>query len=109
MSTAPSPLHGRLWPRALLLLLALLLPAAHPAASPTAPALAVPGESVEYDALDTALRAPYRASHRSAAPPRPAPALHRPAAPAAGPGRPAPAPPRPPHTLPTLRTVVLRC
>lgn len=108
MSTPSRPPHGRTWPRALVLLLTLLLPVAHPAAALTTPALAVPAESVEYDVLDTALRPPHRASHRSAAPPRPtpAPAVPRPATAALVPP---PTAPFPSYGLNHLRTVVLRC
>ncbi|MFI9150710.1 hypothetical protein [Streptomyces sp. NPDC053367] len=107
MSTAPSALRGRrTWPRVLVLVLALLL-GAPPAANLTAPALAVPGEIVEYDLLDTALRPPHRVLHRPAAPARRAPARPRP--PAVPARRPVPAAPLPSYGPDVLRTVVLRC
>ncbi|MET9734232.1 hypothetical protein ABZZ79_27385 [Streptomyces sp. NPDC006458] len=110
MSTTSRLARGRTWPRMLVLVLALLLGAPPVTGGLTAPALAVPGESVEYDVLDTALRPPARSAHRPAAPTRPAAAPHRPAAPRQGPGHPLrPASPRPPYALRGLRTVVLRC
>nr|WP_239158414.1 hypothetical protein [Streptomyces sp. SID13726] len=66
------------------------------------------GEIVEYDVLDTALRPPARAAHRTAVPSRPAPRRDT-APPAAPEARPHPAPPRQPYALPALRSVVLRC
>ncbi|MGC0330967.1 hypothetical protein RKD23_003957 [Streptomyces sp. SAI-170] len=105
MSTTPRLVRSRRWLRALALALALLLPGAPSAAAGlTAPAaLAVPGEIVEYDVLDTALRPPHRVLPRPAAPPRPTPAPRRPPAPRV------PAAPLPSYGPDVLRTVVLRC
>ncbi|MER5749545.1 hypothetical protein [Streptomyces sp. NPDC002088] len=109
-SSAPHlPSYGRGWLRALVLLLALLVPGAH-AEIHAAPAVAASGGTVEYDVvLDTALRPPARAAaHRPAVPPRPAP-LQDPA-PEAAESRAGLAPVETscaPHA--TLRTVVLRC
>ncbi|MFD9000775.1 hypothetical protein ACFV0T_07315 [Streptomyces sp. NPDC059582] len=109
-STAPrrTP-YGRAWLRALVLLLALLVPGTH-AEVHAAPAVSgVSGETtVEYDILDGALRPPARTAHRPAAPLRPAP-LPDPAPGAArGPACTAPlGSAYPPH--PALSTVVLRC
>ncbi|WP_264932264.1 hypothetical protein, partial [Streptomyces sp. A012304] len=63
----------------------------------------VAAETCEYDALDTALRAPAGGARRTLAPPRPAPRPAR--ATRAVP----PAPPRPAHPLDAPRTMVLRC
>ncbi|WP_460067481.1 hypothetical protein [Streptomyces sp. YKOK-I1] len=88
---------------ALLGLLGLLAPGV-PAELPASPVVA--GETVEYDAVDTAVR-PTPGDRRAAAPLRPAP---RPApAPGAPAPRPRPAPPGTPYAPHTLRTVVLRC
>ncbi|MEV0174982.1 hypothetical protein AB0I00_28170 [Streptomyces sp. NPDC050803] len=102
MSTVRRLPRGHAWLRALVLLLALCVPAA-PAGVPASPVAAVSaGETVEYDAVDPVLRpAAARRAHRPAAPPRrPAP-LPRPRPPAVQ--------PRTPHALPVLRSVVLRC
>ncbi|MEU0741370.1 hypothetical protein [Streptomyces sp. NPDC006134] len=112
--TARRTARRHLWPRVLVLLLALLVPGAHAQAQAQAvPGAVLPGESgapaTEYDVLDTALRLPARTGRRTAAPLRPAPAplprpphgAHRPA--------PAPAPPGPPPSPRSLRSVVLRC
>ncbi|MFI7499565.1 hypothetical protein ACIBVL_13855 [Streptomyces sp. NPDC049687] len=103
MSTARRPARSRTLLRALVLLLALLVPGT-PAEVTAAPVAA--GEIVEFDTLDTALR-PAPCTPRPAAPPRPA------ARPAPAPGEPAqwsrPVAPTPPYALLTLRTVVLRC
>ncbi|MFF4270680.1 hypothetical protein [Streptomyces sp. NPDC001536] len=97
--------RGRVWLRAFVLLLALLVPGAHSGTHAATPVVA--GEVAEYDVLDTALRPPARAAHRPVVPLRPAP---RPApAPGVPAGHPLPAPPRPPYALHTLRSVVLRC
>ncbi|MFJ8081491.1 hypothetical protein ACIQ6Y_12810 [Streptomyces sp. NPDC096205] len=107
MSTAPRFARSRRRLRALALALVLLLPGAPSAAAGlTAPAaLAVPGEIVEYDVLDTALRPPHRVLPRPVAPPRPDPvrAPRRPPVPAV------PAAPLPSYGPDVLRTVVLRC
>ncbi|WP_189263100.1 hypothetical protein [Streptomyces fuscichromogenes] len=110
-SAGRRPRSGPAWPRALVLLLVLLLAgvptaaAALAAAAPTASA-----ETAEHDALDTPLRPPARVVHRADVPQRPAPL---PDAAPAGPAdrhRPRPATaPRPPYATPLLRTVVLRC
>ncbi|MFF0200942.1 hypothetical protein [Streptomyces sp. NPDC005017] len=107
MSTTSRPTRRLSWPRVLVLVLALLLGTPPGVGGLTAPALTVPGESVEYDVLDSALRPPARSARRTAASPRPAPA--GPAAPRTGPGPLHPASPRPPYALRGLRTVVLRC
>ncbi|WP_416978044.1 hypothetical protein [Streptomyces sp. T028] len=103
MSTAARLPRSRTWLRVLVLLLALSVPGA-PAEFSAAPVVA--GETIEYDAVDTALR-PSPCAHRPAAPlrpaPRPAPAPGEPAP------RPLPAPPGTPYAPHTLRTVVLRC
>ncbi|MEU9246818.1 hypothetical protein [Streptomyces shenzhenensis] len=104
------PRPGPAWPRALVLLLVLLLAGVPTAAEALAAATpAVSAESVEHDVLDTPLRPPARAVHRADVPQRPAP-LTDPAP--AGPAdhrRPCPPAPRPPDATPLLRTVVLRC
>ncbi|MGW3724681.1 hypothetical protein [Streptomyces sp. F001] len=103
MNAVPSP--GR-WARVVVLLLALLVPAAHTDAV-AVPAVTVVGEVTEGDLLDTAVRPPGRAVHQPALPQRPvrapAPALH------GMPARPCPAPSWPPYTPSALRSVVLRC
>ncbi|MEU5765662.1 hypothetical protein [Streptomyces asoensis] len=109
MSPAARLPRSRTWPRALVLLLALLVAgpaAALPAAPATTAATIGTAEVTEYDALGTSLRtAP--CVHRPAAPARPAPLPHPvPVAPAARPG---PAPSRPSYTPHVPRTVVLRC
>ncbi|WP_328781728.1 hypothetical protein [Streptomyces canus] len=96
--------HRHIWLRTLVLLLALLAPGA-PAQTHASHVAA--GEIAEYDALDTALRPPARAAHRTAVPLRPAPRQET--APDVRERRSVPAPPRPPYTLPALRSVVLRC
>ncbi|MER7568656.1 hypothetical protein ABTZ93_37755 [Streptomyces sp. NPDC097941] len=105
MSSVRRPPCSRDWLRALVLLLALLVPGAHLQAQAMPPVPA--GELVEYDVLDTALRPPARIVHRAVVPLRPVPW------PEAVPGVPAdrtlPVVPRPPHALPALRSVVLRC
>ncbi|MGW3441950.1 hypothetical protein [Streptomyces sp. NPDC001076] len=109
-STGRRPRSGPAWPRALVLLLVLLLagvPTVAEALAVAAPA--VSAETVEHDVLDIPLRPPARAVHRADVPQRPAP-LPGPAP--AGPAdrhRPCPAAPRPPYATPLLRTVVLRC
>ncbi|MXM65762.1 hypothetical protein GR925_20485 [Streptomyces sp. HUCO-GS316] len=105
MSTARSLPRSLLWLRALVLLLAVLVPAAHAEGHPAAVSS---GEIAEYDVLDTDLRPASRASHRAVARPRPVPRVPRPA-PAAPQGWPLPAPAPPPHAPDTLRSVVLRC
>lgn len=98
--------RSRVWLRALVLLLALLVPGTHTEARATPVASSVE-TTIEYDVLDTAaaLRPPSLTVQRPAAPLRPAPAP--------APGVPArrrlPAPPEPSYTLSALRTVVLRC
>ncbi|MEV6506361.1 hypothetical protein [Streptomyces sp. NPDC051642] len=112
MSTRVSPAghlaRSRAWLRALVLLLALLVPGTHAEMRATPVASSSVETTIEYDVLDTAaaaLRPLSLAVHRPAAPPCPAP----------GPATPAPrvrsfpAPPRSPYTLRALRTVVLRC
>lgn len=97
--------RSRAWLRALVLLLALLVPGAHVDASATSVASSVE-TTIEYDALDTtapALRPTSLAVDRPTAPLRPVPAPGVPAR------RPLPAPPRASYTLRALRTVVLRC
>lgn len=104
MSTVRRLPHRHIWLRTLVLLLALLAPGAP---AQTHAAHVAVGEIVEYDVLDTALRPPPRAAHRTAVPLRPAPRQE--AAPDVGERRSVPAPPRPPYALPALRSVVLRC
>ncbi|WP_369188958.1 hypothetical protein [Streptomyces sp. R08] len=112
MSTRVRPAHrlprSRAWLRALVLLLALLVPGTHAELRATPAASASVETTVEYDVLDTA--AALRpvgplAVRRPTAPlrPAPAPASRAPLA------RSFPAPPSPPYTLRALRTVVLRC
>jgi hypothetical protein len=104
VSTVRRPPHRHAWLRALVLLLALMLPGAP---AETHAAHVVAGETAEHDILDTALRPPARTVPRTAVPLRPAPRPEPvPGMPA---GRPLPASPRPPYTLPALRSVVLRC
>ncbi|MEV6480405.1 hypothetical protein [Streptomyces sp. NPDC051576] len=105
MTPARSLPRSRAWLRALVLLLALLVPGAHVDASAT-PVVSSVETTVEYDALDTtapALRPTSLAVDRPTAPLRPVPA---PGAPAR---RPLAATPRASYTLRALRTVVLRC
>ena len=104
MSTARRLPRSRVWLRALVLLLALLVPGAHAEAHA---ASAVSVQSAEYDVLDTALQPPAHAVHRPAVPLRPAPLPAR--APGVPEGRPLPAPPGPSYALHTVRCVVLRC
>ncbi|MGW0418657.1 hypothetical protein [Streptomyces sp. NPDC003015] len=105
MSSVRRPPRSRDWLRALVLLLALLVPGAHLQAQAMPPVPA--GELVEYDVLDTALRPPARIVHRAVVPLRPVPWPE--AVPGVPADRPLPAAPRPPHALPALRSVVLRC
>ncbi|MFE1928482.1 hypothetical protein ACFW91_38785 [Streptomyces asoensis] len=110
MSPAVRHPRSRTWPRALVLLLALLVagPAAGLPAAPATTTAATTGtaEVTEYDVLGTSLRAA-PCVHRPAAPPRPAPLPHpMPGAPAVRPG---PAPSEPSYTPHVPRTVVLRC
>ncbi|MEU1181743.1 hypothetical protein ABZ464_29695 [Streptomyces sp. NPDC005820] len=106
MSTAAHLPRSRTWLRVLVPLLALLILLVPGAPAEVSAAPVVAGETVEYDAVDTAVR-PSPCARRAAAPlcpaPRPAPA---PGAPAP---RPRPAPPGTPYAPHTLRTVVLRC
>jgi hypothetical protein len=111
MSTRVSPAHhlprSHAWLRALVLLLALLVPGTH-AEMRAMPVASSVETTIEYDALDTA--AALRPSlsltvHRPTAPLRPAPGQ----AATAPRARSFPAPPSPPYTLRALRTVVLRC
>jgi hypothetical protein len=104
MSTARSLPRSRAWLRALVLLLALLVPGAHAEVHAT-PVVSM--QTAEYDVLDAALRPSAPAAHRPVAPDRPA-LLPDPAPEAPG-TRTLPAPPRPPYALRTLRTAVLRC
>ncbi|MFD8812256.1 hypothetical protein ACFV23_12445 [Streptomyces sp. NPDC059627] len=109
--TGRRPWSGPAWPRALVLLLALLLVGVPTAAEAlaAATAAAASAETAEHDVLDTPLRPPARAVHRADVPQRPAPL---PGAASAGPAdrrRPCPTAPRPPYATPLLRTVVLRC
>ncbi|MEU6100151.1 hypothetical protein [Streptomyces flaveolus] len=99
------------WVRALVLLLALLVPCAHAQALAGPPPAVVAGESgpnvpaAEYDHLDTAPRAPARIDRRPAPPP------WTPLRAATGHARPGghPGPPAPPHSPRGTRSVVLRC
>ncbi|MDV7217874.1 hypothetical protein [Streptomyces prunicolor] len=110
MSTRVRPAHhlprSHVWLRALVLLLALLVPGTHAEMRAMPVAAASVETTIEYDVLDTA--AALRPSlsltvHRPTAPLRPA------AASPASRVRSFPAPPSPPYTLRALRTVVLRC
>ncbi|WP_031484323.1 hypothetical protein [Streptomyces bicolor] len=114
MSTARNLPRSRTWLRALVLLLALLVPGAHAQAHAVPAVLGVSGEAAEHDVLDTALRPPARADRRSTARRRgPAPTPTPMPVPVPAPGVPArlsaAAPPRPPYVPHILRTVVLRC
>ena len=104
MSTVRSLSRGHAWLRTLVLLLVLLVPGAHAEVHAAPPSAT---ETVEYDALDAAVRPPADALHRTVVALRPAPLqappLDTPAA------RRLWAPPRPPHALPALHSVVLRC
>ncbi len=107
VSTARSLPRSRAWLRALVLLLALLMPGTH-AETRAMPVASSVETTIEYDVLDTAtaaLRPSSLAVHRPTAPlrPAPAPASHDPE------GRPLPAPHGPSYTLRAQRTVVLRC
>ncbi|MET8981512.1 hypothetical protein ABZX85_38545 [Streptomyces sp. NPDC004539] len=96
--------RGRVWLRALVVVLALLVPGE----ACTVPCVAMAVESVEYDVVDSGLRP-------SAAPVERAVTVLRPAALPGGPAEvpewvPAKAPEiRVPHGLSALRCVVLRC
>ncbi|MFJ9633179.1 hypothetical protein ACIRU8_36285 [Streptomyces sp. NPDC101175] len=106
MSTARSLPRSRAWLRALVLLLALLVPGTHAEPRATPLASSVETTPIEYDALDTAtavLRPSCPAVPRPAPLPRPAPASPAPGA------RPLPAPPGASYTLRAQRTVILRC
>ncbi|WP_405861978.1 hypothetical protein OG407_27210 [Streptomyces sp. NBC_01515] len=112
MSTRVRPAHSlprsRAWLRALVLLLALLVPGTHADVRATPVASSSVETTIEYDLLDTAAAAPRPLSltvHRPAVPLRPAPGT----ASSASRVRSFPAPARPPYTLRALRTVVLRC
>ncbi|MEU9454644.1 hypothetical protein [Streptomyces sp. NPDC048277] len=119
MSSGPAPGRPqpgrRAWPRALVLLLALLLTGAPTvalagAASAASAAAAASAEVLEHDVLDTPLRPPARAVHRADVPQRPAPLPDPAPAGLAGRHRPRPTAPRPSYAAtPLLRTVVLRC
>ncbi|XUL89627.1 hypothetical protein ACQ86D_25815 [Streptomyces galilaeus] len=105
MSTARSLPRSRAWLRALVLLLALLVPGTH-AEMRAMPVASSVETTIEYDVLDTAaVRPPSLTAPRATAPlrPVPAPASHEPE------GRPLPAPHGPSYTLRAQRTVVLRC
>ncbi|MFD4556020.1 hypothetical protein ACFWP5_17170 [Streptomyces sp. NPDC058469] len=109
VSPARSLPRSRARLRALVLLLALLVPGTHAEVRAMPVASSSAETTIEYDVLDTAaaLRPVSLTVHRPTAPLRPAPAPS-PASP--GPqSRSLPAPPRPPYTLRALRTVVLRC
>ncbi|MFI6015349.1 hypothetical protein ACIBAG_42430 [Streptomyces sp. NPDC051243] len=111
MSTARNLPHSRTWLRALVLLLALLVPGAHAQAHAVPAVLGVSGEVAEHDVLDPALRPPVRADRRGTVRrcgPAPAPAPSPMPTPAV-PVRLRDAPPRPPYVPHILRTVVLRC
>ncbi|WP_043685799.1 hypothetical protein [Streptomyces xylophagus] len=104
MSPAQNLPRSHTWLRALVLLLALLVPGTHTEARATPVASSVE-TTIEYDVLDAAaaLRPPSLTVRRPTAPLRPAPAPGVPAR------RRLPAPPEPSYTLSALRTVVLRC
>lgn len=103
MSSTRSLPRGRAWVRIVALLLAVLVPLVPVEASAAPPPAAA--ETIEYDALDTALRPTTGGSPRAAAPPPRSAPLTAPA-PGVPPARALPAPP---YTICTLRTVVLRC
>lgn len=105
VSTTRSLPRSRAWLRALVLLLALLVPGTHAAEVRAAPVASSAESGVEYDVLDTAaaaLRPLSLTINRATAPLRPATAptsqVHT-----------FPAPPWPSYILRALRTVVLRC
>ncbi|MEU3843930.1 hypothetical protein AB0E88_28340 [Streptomyces sp. NPDC028635] len=107
MSRMPRALsRSRTWLRALVLLLALLVPGEAYAA--TAPPVTTAAASAEHDVTDTAVRLPAHRAHRTAVPSRPAPLPDVPAA-----GRPRALrearPGTPCTALSVLRSVVLRC
>ncbi|MFG3152645.1 hypothetical protein ACGF7W_11415 [Streptomyces sp. NPDC048219] len=102
------------WVRALVLLLALLVPCAHAQAAAAPPPVVAAesggtggpgGTATEYDHLDTAPRAPARIARR------PAPPGWTPLSATDGHARTDghPAPPAPPHAPSGTRSVVLRC
>lgn len=106
---APRTVRRCVWPRVLVLLLALFLPAAHAEAGP-APAVAVTAEAGDQDLPESAFRCPARPAHRPAATLRRAPSsprTHPPAGAAPSPG--APHAPCAPYALLTRSSVVLRC
>ncbi|MGP2439205.1 hypothetical protein [Streptomyces sp. JW3] len=114
-SRPPSPAaRRRAWARVLVLLLALLVPGTYAQAQAGPPA-AVTGDTgggtaAEYDLLDSALRAPARATRRGAAPRRPAPRPPRTPRPTASPAARCAAPALPPPSFRhPARSVVLRC
>jgi len=105
VSTARSLPRSRAWLRALVLLLALLVPGTH-AEMRAVPVASSVETTIEYDVLDTAaVRPSSLTAPRPTAPlrPAPAPASYDPE------GRPLPAPHGPSYTLRAQRTVVLRC
>jgi len=110
VSIAASRARGRIPLRLLVLLLALLMPAA-PVAATGIPVTAVAGEVAEADLTEAAPRPVARGTGRPVVPrrPLPAPAAHplRPAPSAVPAGRPAVA--VPPYRVRVLRSVVLRC
>ncbi|MFE5815799.1 hypothetical protein [Streptomyces sp. NPDC056479] len=107
MSTARCRSRSHAWLRALVLLLALLVPGAHAQAHALPTVAVASAEIAEHDALDTALRPAARADRRTALRTRPAPPSKP--APCASPGPRLTAPHRPPYVPHPLRTVVLRC
>jgi len=110
VSTARRGSRSRVWLRAVVLLLALLVPGAGVHAHALPVAVTAGAEAVEHDILDAAVRPAVRSDRRAG--------TRRPVRPCAGPPhRPAPAPVasrthRPaaaPGVPPLPRTVVLRC
>ncbi|AVV41500.1 hypothetical protein PYK79_21345 [Streptomyces sp. ID05-04B] len=104
MTTARRRPGSHTWLRVLVVLLAVLGPAAPAQFAEFAAPPAAASETLEYDVPDTPLRTA-SCCHRPATPPRPAPL------PPGGPApRPLSSPPHHrPHLLTALRTVVLRC
>ncbi|POX47821.1 hypothetical protein C3489_28670 [Streptomyces sp. Ru71] len=95
--------------RALVLLLALLVPGEAFGEAYAPPATPAATASAEHDVTDTAVRPPVQGAHRTAVPPRPAPLPDAPA-PARATGPVPRAGVRTPYTaLLALRSVVLRC
>ncbi|MEU3981421.1 hypothetical protein AB0F77_15130 [Streptomyces sp. NPDC026672] len=105
MSTPRRPPLGRAWLRAWVLLLALLVPAAHIEAHTVR---TVAADVVEHDVPDPGVRPVSRTVQRPLLPVRPGSPGEAPAL-VAGEERPPTAPHPRPYTALALRSVVLRC